>query len=341
LIDDPEQLSLFDQICEPINITHAYYRARKGLKHKTDANIIAARLEYEMHDLSDRLKNLDYPFGPYQIFTVRDPKERRIYVAPFRDRIIHHAINHFIEPIFEPSYISDSYACRKGKGNLAALTRLQKWLDGQPRTYVLKMDVKKYFASVRRETLVRMLRCKIQDRKLLKTLERLIFTAPSDGNPGKGLPIGNLTSQTFANVYLNVLDHYVKDKLGIRNYLRYVDDFAILSDNKKYLHELRHHLAEFLHERLDLDVDPDKSKVLYAGNGLPFLGFVLRPHARPKLQKAAGKRFFWRLRVAEKSGVSEPDLAAKVISWYGYAKLADVRILLERTDTLKYVDMLI
>jgi RNA-directed DNA polymerase len=337
---DQENLSLFERICEPLNVTEAYYRARKGIKRKSEANAVEARLEHEMHEISGRLRRHEYNFGGYQIMLVRDPKDRKILVAPFRDRIVHHAINAHIAPIFERSFIHDTYACLKGRGNQKALHRLQRWLDGQPDTFVLKMDIKQYFASIRRDILFKIVQKKIADPDVVRLLERLIMTAPTDGYEGCGVPIGNLTSQTFANAYLDVLDHYVKDKLGVRNYLRYVDDFVCLGD-KKTLHELRKKIVAFLHEHLDLKVDPTKNRVLYAKNGLPFLGFVLRPNRQARLRKQAVKRFFWGLRRAKRDGLSEPEMAMKVVSWYAYARRANVHALLNKTDTMKYVDQIL
>lgn len=331
--------SLFDRICDPLNLTEAFYRARKGLKRKTEANAVEARLEHEIHAIHDRLRTGTYRFGPYRAMRVRDPKERNILVAPFRDRIVHHAINWHVAPIFERSFIHDSYACIKGRGNQKALDHLQRWLDGQPKTYVLKMDIKQYFASVRRDILFGIVQKKIPDSRVVSLLECLIMDAPTDGPVGCGVPIGNLTSQTFANAYLDVLDHFVKDKLGVRHYLRYVDDFVCLGD-KKTLHALRHKIVAFLSEHLDLTVDPSKNRVLCAANGLPFLGFVLRPNRQARLRKPAVKRFCWRLRRVRRQGLSEPEMAMKVVSWYAYARRAHVQALLSKTDTMKYVDQM-
>lgn len=330
--------SLFEKICEPHNIVEAYRRTRKGVSKKRDADEFVERLEHRILKLSDDLRAHRYNFGPYQVFRVRDPKERNIYVAPFPDRVAHHAINWYIEPILSKSFIKDSYACQKGKGNLAALQRLQRWLNGDPETYVLKMDIKRYFASVDRAILLAKVAKKIKDPDVFKTLEKLVYTAPSDpGYEGIGLPIGNLTSQTFANVYLDTLDHFAKDKLGIKRYMRYVDDFLCLGP-KRAMHETRKVLKEFLGKWLKLTVDPEKDLVLHARNGVPFLGFVLRPNQRPRLRREAVKRFLWKQKQAKEMGLSQPDIAAKVLSWYGYAKLADVRQLLERSDTMKYVE---
>ncbi len=330
---------MFDLVCDLQNLADAYRRARKGLRNKTDANIFAERFEYSLRDMQRALIDESYEFGPYSLFKVRDPKDRNIFVAPFRDRIVHHAVNHHIEPVFERSFIEHSYACRKGKGNRAALKRLQHWLDGMPHTYVLKMDIKKYFASVDRSILLTMIHKKIVDAKVLRLLDRLIWQAPFERLPGKGLPIGNLTSQTMANLYLNSLDHYAKDYLGTRHYIRYVDDFIILGDKKK-LHELRAKIVDFLDNALRLQVEPAKEKVLAVNNGIPFLGFVLRPNKQARIQHQAVQRFLWKLKASRQKGLTEPELAEKVISWFSYAKSANVHQVLTQADAQKYVDAL-
>jgi RNA-directed DNA polymerase len=276
--------NLFLKICDSKNIIDAYFRARKGLCDKTEGDLFAEHLELHAFEMGESLRRHAYAFGPYRLMRVRDPKERTIFVAPFRDRIMHHAINWQIEPIFEPTFIENSFACRKGKGNLQAIHLLQAWLNGMPDTFVLQLDIRKYFASVDRRILLDMIYRKIHDRDVRKMVDRLICTAPSESGEGKGLPIGNLTSQTFANLYLNRLDHFAKDYLGVRHYIRYVDDIIALG-NKKSLHDLRARLKDFLYDRLDLTVAPRKDKVLAAKNGIPFLGFVLRPRQRPNCER--------------------------------------------------------
>ena len=331
---------MFDLVCETDNLAAAYSRARKGLKDKCAANIFAERFEHSLAELQESLRSETYTFGPYNLFRVRDPKDREIFVAPFMDRVVHHAINHHIEPVLEKSFINHSYACRRGKGNQQALRRLQLWIDGMPDTYVLKMDIKKYFASVDREILLRMVFKKIHDPRLQRLLHQLIFKAPYEISPDKGLPIGNLTSQTFGNLYLTALDHFVKDQLGTRHYLRYVDDFIILG-KKQDVHRLRKIIVEFLGEKLILKVDPTKEKVLAAKNGIPFLGFVLKPNKRPRLQHQAIQRFLWKVRHARKIDLPEPEIAEKVISWFGYARAADVTQILQKANALKYVELLL
>ena len=331
---------LFAAICDPLELTAAYYRARKGLKNKSEANIFEARLEHEISALSDSLREGRYQFGSYRTMIVRDPKERRILVAPFRDRIVHQAINAVIAPLIQRSFIHDTYACIKGRGNQKALDRLQNWLDGNPQTYVLKMDIHQYFASVRRYILLAMLQRKIKDPQVMALLEQLVMRAPADRRPGCGIPIGNLSSQTFGNLYLDALDHFVKDQLGVRHYLRYVDDFICLGP-KAELHALRLQITLFLHERLQLRVDPSKDRVLLASNGVPWLGFVLRPNRQARLRKAEVKRFTSALRRARRDGLDEPSLAEKLVSWYGYARRAPVQGLLHKHGATHYLDKLL
>ncbi|MBN1423934.1 group II intron reverse transcriptase domain-containing protein, partial [Candidatus Fermentibacteria bacterium] len=213
-----------------------------------------------------------YVPGAHRYFTIRDPKEREIAVAPFRDRVVHHAVVATIEPWFERAFISDSYACRKGKGVHAAIRRAQVFLR-RHRWYV-KTDVEKYFERVDHEALLGILRRKLKDRRILGLLETIIRNTRE---PGRGLPIGNLTSQFLANVYLDPLDHFIKERLRIRAYVRYMDDLVVFDDDPARLESLVREIEGFLHGELRLSLKPGSTWRNTRAHGLSFLGVRVFP----------------------------------------------------------------
>jgi hypothetical protein len=250
---------------------------------------------------------------------VHDPKERYICSVDFKDRVVHHAICRTLEPLFEKWFIHDSYACRKDKGTHSAVSKVQNW----PVTagYFLKADVRKFFESVDHGVLKNLLAGKIKDRRLLN-LTGLIIDKPVPGYmPGKGLAIGNLTSQWFANFYLDPLDHYLKDKLGVKHYIRYMDDFAALSDDKAMLHEVKLRAGEFLEHELKLELKESACFVAPVNEGIPFLGFRIFPGV-VRLKRSGALRFMRKFRRKErlynKGSISEKDLVRSAESLTGH-----------------------
>lgn len=214
-------------------------------------------------------------------FQICDPKQRQIHKATVQDRLVHQAIVSEIEPLFEPRFIFDSYSCRKGKGTHAAVARLRKFLyqascNDTQTVYALKCDIKKFFASVDHDILIGILRQRINDEKVLALLQEIIQSLPSDSL--KGIPLGNLTSQLFANIYLHEFDWFVKNILREKFYLRYCDDFIILGTDRQHLLSLVPHLTDFLQTRLALTLHPNKIKIRSWRQGVDFLGYVLKPH---------------------------------------------------------------
>jgi hypothetical protein len=224
--------------------------------------------------------------GKYRYFTIRDPKERTICAAAFDERVIHHAVMNVCDPVFERYQIFDSYATRRCKGTFAALERAEQFTKQS--TWFLKLDVKKYFDSIDHTILKDMLGRLFKDARLLHLLKRIIESY--EKTPGKGLPIGNLTSQYFANHYLAAADHFVKEKLLMKRYVRYMDDMALWNEDKETLLEQSHLLEHFLSERLALLLRPvclNRSEM-----GMPFLGFrvfpdktLLRPGSRRRFRR--------------------------------------------------------
>ncbi len=279
------------------NLNRAYLKARKGKGRSDEALRFGYNLETELLLLQRELLDGTFCTGKYRNFTVFEPKRRMISALPFRDRVAHHAICASIEPIFERKFIPCSFACRNGKGTHKAVRTLKAFISsaggcrvnssarghcpskscGFSRPpYVLKCDIRKYFASVAHCALKKIIRKKIGCRALLAILDNIIDSFP------RGIPIGNLTSQLFANIYLTELDHHITGTLAARRYLRYMDDFALVSNSKKWLHEAKGRITVFL-GKLGLALHETKAAVFPAACGTPFLGYViLATHITPK-----------------------------------------------------------
>ena len=219
--------------------------------------------------------NKTYKSRPLRIFQIREPKIREIGASDFRDRVVHHAICNRIEPILERSFIHHSYACRVGKGTHRAVRQAQIF-SGNNR-YYLKCDIKKYFAHIDHEVLKEILARKFKDPDLIWLLHTIIDSSESD-LPGKGVPIGSLTSQHFANVYLDRLDHFIKDTLMVKGYLRYMDDFLLFGNEKATLHILHSSIRTFLERELKLELKEKATILAPVTEGIPFLGFRIFPN---------------------------------------------------------------
>jgi RNA-directed DNA polymerase len=264
--------NLFGKFCSFSNLLLAYKKAKKGCRKNNETARFGFFFEKELIALSDELKNLSYQPGSFRYFTVNDPKKRTIAVAPFRDRVVHHALVNILEPIYEPCFIFDSYATRKKKGTHAAILRAQEFLGKNH--WFLKMDIEKYFDSIDHHILKTLLQRKIKDFKFLRVLFRII---ENGGDNGKGLPIGNLTSQFLANVYLNGFDHFAKDHSAIRHYIRYMDDFVVFSEDKIFLKSLKSTIEGYLQTELNLRLKEKSTVLNHKQNGLSFIGARIYP----------------------------------------------------------------
>jgi len=248
------------------------------------------RLEANLFELREELTSRRYRHGAYEPFTVYDPKQRRIHKACVRDRVVHQAFVNVLEPLFEPDFIHDSYSCRVGKGTHAAVRRLRTFLLSESRNhrwtaYALKCDVRKFFDSVDHAILLLLLERRVHDSRMMDLLERVIVSFST--KPGKGLPLGNLTSQLFANIYLHELDRFVKHVLREKQYLRYCDDFMIVDGSRERLLGLIPKLDSFLRDHLKLHLHPDKISVRSWSQGVDFLGYVSLPRATVVRTKTA------------------------------------------------------
>ena len=273
------------------SLERAAYRAFRANREHGDALRFMYALECEVLELERELVSGVYQPGPYRCFTVHEPKERHIAAAPFRDRVVHHALCAALEPVFETRYIFDSYACRKNKGAHRAVARAQQFARSS--RYFLKCDIRKYFDSVPHGRVKALLGRQFKDRRFLALLGCIVDHNAPNHEPGRGIPIGNLTSQYLANVYLDQLDHFVKEQLHIKRYLRYMDDFLCFSDDKSVLQEALYAMDGFLDAHLALALKQEKCYVAPVSQGLPFLGMRLYPGtirvSRPSLVRCRRK----------------------------------------------------
>ena len=315
------------------NVYAAYLKARRGRRYDGEVLWFSMRLEDELTQLYHELATETYRTGEYRTFIVREPKRREVAALPFRDRVAHHAICNVIEPRFDKTFIAHSYACRSGKGTHAGANQLTAWLRRLHRQgvapYVLKADVRQYFASVDHEVLIAILARKIACERTLDLLARIIRGA---GRDGRGIPIGNLTSQLFANLYLNELDQFVKHELRARYYLRYMDDFVILHPSKAQLRQWRYAIATFLGDRLRLTLN-GRTRMFPASQGIDFLGYrIWRTHRL--LRKRSVRDMRRKLRRFERQrargDVSLEHIRASVQSWIGHARHANTYTLRRR-----------
>jgi retron-type reverse transcriptase len=315
---------LFERIVTFDNLLKA---AKKALRGKRDRAAVAQfyfSLEPELLLLEQELVAGTYVPRPYRSFMVYEPKPRRICAADIRDRVVHHAICSVLDPVFEAFSVFDSYACRLDKGTHRAVRRAQSF--ARKTNYFLKLDVEKFFDSVVHGSLKRLLARKFKDSKLVGLLQRIIDHPIPDGVPGKGLPIGNLTSQHFANFYLGHLDHFAKDELGIGFYVRYMDDILVFGDDKESLHRHMAAIRGFLEKRLLLAVKDRATVVAPVTQGIPFLGLqVFRGTLR--LHRSARTRLRRRLKRREldyvEGRIDERALLQSVHSLVGHVRQAD------------------
>ena len=330
--------NLWEQVISFEALLRAADTARRGKRFRPTVAAFHSDQERELWRLHEELSTKTYRPGAYRSFFIYEPKKRQIRAAPYRDRVVHHALVRVLEPLYERSFIADSYACRKGKGTHAGVDRCQQF--ARRFRYVLKADVQKFFPSLDHEILKGLVVRKIKDKDVLWLVgqiidhsnpqEEVVNYFPGDdlftpGERRRGIPIGNQTSQFFANVYLDPLDHFVKERLGIQGYVRYVDDFLVFSDNKSHLANVREQIAEFLvRSRLRLHVN--KSVVFPVKDGIRFLGYRVFPTHR-LLPKENVMRFRRRVRGMQEDyaagRLAFAQVYQRLMSWSGHARQAN------------------
>jgi uncharacterized membrane protein len=280
---------LMAQIADPDNLRLAFYKAARGRQLKEEVIEYRKNLDAHLHLLHKQLLAGTVPIGIYHYFTVYDPKERVICAASFNERVMHHAIMNICHPIFERFLIYDTYATRIGKGQFAALDRAK--IYAKKYTWFCKMDIRKYFDSIDHNILFEKLQSKFKDHHLLELFHRII--ASYSTKEGKGVPIGNLTSQYFANFYLGLADRFIKETLGVKAYIRYMDDMVFFGHCNQELLDIANRLSAFIDSSLKLIVKPICLNSIE--KGLPFLGYVVYRDGI-KLNKNSKKRFIQKMK---------------------------------------------
>ncbi|MGC9598924.1 MAG: reverse transcriptase/maturase family protein [Minisyncoccia bacterium] len=291
----------FEKIAALENLLEAWREFLPSKRNKRDVQEFQLRLMDNILSLRADILNGTYRHGGYHAFNISDPKPRSIHKAAVRDRLLHHAIYRVLYPFFERTFISDSFSCRDEKGNHAALNQFRSFFhsvsENNTKTcWVLKCDIRKFFANIDHTTLLAILHSYISDGETLSLLQEVIGSFSSTA-PGVGLPLGNLTSQLFVNVYMNEFDQFVKHKLKVRHYIRYADDFVILSSNREWLKIILPEMDAFLCNNLKLTMHPEKIFMKTAASGVDFLGWVHFPD-HCVLRTATRRRMVKRLRVA-------------------------------------------
>ncbi|MBW2599340.1 MAG: group II intron reverse transcriptase domain-containing protein [Deltaproteobacteria bacterium] len=305
------------------NLYAAYLEAARGKRYRPEVLKFAANLEENLINIQNHLYWKTWTPGRWREFIVHEPKIRHIQAPPFKDRVVHHALVRVIEPLFERKFIYDSYACRVGKGTHTAVLRTQEFLRRAKaewdQTYVLKADISKYFPSIRHDPLLRIVKRTIRDKDILWLCETIIRNC---GENGRGIPVGALTSQLFANIYLDRLDHFIKDELGIKFYTRYMDDWIIFCDTKKQLWSILDLATDFLTFELGLRLNP-KTSAFPAGRGVDFCGYrIWTTHLLPRKRnvKRARRRFCKFIKLYSEGYISLEKVRASVMSFLGYMK---------------------
>ncbi len=337
--------NLYPQITDFGNLLQAAQQAQRGKRYQTNVLRFNDNLANELLRLQQELTTKTYQPGKYKTFHIVEPKKRMISAAPYRDRVLHHALCNVIAPIFEQTFIADSYANRVGYGTHRALRRFTKFARSSK--YILQCDIRKYFPSIDHEILKQLLRRKIKCPDTLWLIDTIINASnpqesvqdffPGDdlftwGERRRGLPIGNLTSQFFANVYLNGLDHFVNEQLRITKYVRYVDDFALFGDDYDILAAAQKEVEAYL-AGLRLHIHPVKNQLFETRHGANFVGFRVLPE-RIRVRNENLRRSRKKLReLAEKYrlGTIEIETVTHALrSWIGHLLHGDTWRLRER-----------
>jgi hypothetical protein len=329
---------LYHKITNFTALHHATLKAVKGKRKKPGVASFLATMEKECLTLSDKLSNKTWQPGRYTEIHVLDPKPRMVSAAPFRDRVVHHALCHVINPLFEKTFIYDSYANRLKKGTHRAIDRYQHFARGCK--HVLRCDIYRFFPSIDHEIIKQDLRWRLKCQDTLWLLDKIIDGSNKQETVNiyysdddlftpfqrkRGLPIGNLTSQFFGNLYMNALDHYIKEVLRVKKYLRYVDDFALFHDDPNILQKWQNKISLFLEKRR-LKLHPRKTYITETAKMAEFLGYLIWPEKR-RLPEPNVKRFRDRLRRTRdqwRSGViSDEKVRQRINGWIGHAQKAN------------------
>jgi len=311
---------LLERVVAWDNLLLAARKAARGKRSRPEVARFLFDLEPELLRLQAELAGGTWQPGPYRTFHVLDPKPRRISAARFADRVVHHALMNVLDPVFDRCLVDSSFACRRGKGTHRAVAAARAL--ARRHRYFLKGDVEHCFETIPHDRLQALLRRKLKDPGVLLLLDRVVGAAGDAEQPGQGLPIGNLTSQYFANHYLGGLDQFVTGVLRVGAYLRYMDDFVLFGASAAELHRHRGEVAAFLRERLGLQLKEAATFVAPTRCGLPFLGFAVFPgtvRLRPERRRRTRRRVVAREREWSSGEITAAELARSVQSSLAHA----------------------
>ena len=298
------------------NLAIAARKARRGKSRRPDVDEFHRREESHLLTLHDALINGTWQPGGYRQFIIHEPKRRLISAAPYADRVVHHALCHLLEPLLSKRFIARSFSCQAGKGTSAARECVRQ-LTNQHR-YVLKCDVRKFFESIDHEILCERLFRVVHCPGVREVMRLIVNSHATTGREFScGLPLGNLTSQLWANFFLDSLDHWITETMRFGTYARYTDDFLIFADDKAALHELRSGIESHL-TALRLELAENKTRLLPTSAGVPFCGFIFHPGLLPRVLGATKRRFEQRrAHLARARDISA--LSQAVASWYAFS----------------------
>lgn len=305
------------------NLLGGWREFRRGKTSKEDVQKFAFHLEDNLFDLHERLVNKEWKADPYIAFYIRDPKLRHIHKATVRDRVFNQSVFRILYPIFDPTFIHHSYSCRVKKGTHKGFAGMESSIRKVTQNhtkvaYMLKCDIKKFFANISHEILLSLIEKKVKDEGVMNIIRDIIGSFET--SPGKGLPLGNVTSQLFANVYLNELDQFVKHMLKEKHYFRYCDDFIILNRDKERLLSHMPKLDEFLKKNLGASLHPQKIVLRKVRQGADFLGYVARPHhrvLRPSTRRRVLRKVGGISSAYKRDLISEEKFTSTLHSYYG------------------------
>jgi len=319
---------LFNNIISAENLFLAWDKFKSGKRSKKDVRLFEWNLEENIFKLHRDLKNKTYKHGAYHAFKISDPKPRNVHKAQVRDRILHHAIFQVLNPLFEPGFISASFSCREDYGTHKGVQYLQDVLrkaskNGSISCFALKCDIKKFFDNIDHDILISILKRKVKDEDTVWLLKQIIssFSTCSLLGTERGVPIGNLTSQLFANIYMNEFDQFVKNSLRVKYFLRYTDDFLALSEDRTYLENLLPEIISFLGDNLSVKIHEEKTFIQKISRGVDFLGYIVfNKHklVRTKTKKRIIKKFESKICNFTHGLISKKSLSQSLQSYLGF-----------------------
>lgn len=324
--------SIYDLNCNYSKLYEAYLICKRGKTNRLDVILFELDLEKNLLEIVQELKNETYDFSSYKLFYVLEPKKRKILAATFKDRIVHTwYVNTVLLPYFVPSFVNTSYACIKGRGMHMAAKDVKKGLyvcsKKYSNPYILKMDVTKFFENICRDKVYELIERKIKDKKVLRLTQKILDSSKQyDEKAGCGLPIGNYTSQMFANIYLNELDRYIKEELKVKYYYRYMDDIILILESKEIAKKYLDSISNFLKDKLYLSLN-NKTQIFKLIQGVNFCGYkinIKRMRLRDKGKKKLVKKLKWIRYSFRNKEMSVKDVKKYIAGHLGYIIHGDI-----------------